>query len=235
MQNNNLDYTLNTNLENQSGDDNWGGNLQYTGSKGEIDSGYSSDQNQREITYGASGSMLLHQHGLTLGQASSGATGLVYADHVTDGKISNHTGIETDSRGYALIPDLQNYRSNEISLDPESLGEHVDIQHLVLKKIPAKDSIVPYTFKTTVGNKIYFVISQNRVPFGAEATIAGATQIVSNGGVVYFPSAPDAGVMAISWQDEKINHCQAAYNIKNSSPLQMGIYKVTLRCDPSHA
>ncbi|MGA5657809.1 fimbria/pilus outer membrane usher protein [Rahnella contaminans] len=231
LKDNNLSYSLNADAENEKDNDNWGGNLHYTGSQGAIESGYSADKYQRNLTYGATGSVLVHPHGITLGQQSTGTTGLVYAEHVKNGDISDHTGVETDGQGYALIPDLQNYRTNEVSLDPESLGSHVNVAKLVMKEIPSKDAIVPFVFATTTGDKIYFIIKgKNNIPFGSEADISGITQIVSDGGVVYFPSAPSQGVLDVTWFDETPHECSMPYNIRTLTASHSGVFKINLVC-----
>lgn len=43
--------------------------------------------------------------------------------------ITNQTGVETDFRGYTVVPFVTAYRHNTIALDTETLPDDADVTH----------------------------------------------------------------------------------------------------------
>ena len=71
--------------------------------------------------------MIAHAHGITLGQPMGETAALIEAPGADDTNVTNQTGINTDFRGYAIVPYVSPYRHNTLALNTETLPENADI------------------------------------------------------------------------------------------------------------
>ncbi len=76
----------------------------YNSSRGSLNAGYSYDRDSQRVDYGASGSIIAHADGITLGQDITDAAVLVKAPGLDDVKLTTDNTISTDYRGYAIVP-----------------------------------------------------------------------------------------------------------------------------------
>lgn len=117
LENNNLSYNLQQTYASQ--DTGYGGSVsgRYRGSAGDVGLGYNYGGDNRQWNYSAQGSIVAHEHGVTLGQSVRDAFAIV---HIKDGdnvKVQNGRGIYTDRFGNAIVPSLTAYRKNGITVN----------------------------------------------------------------------------------------------------------------------
>ncbi|MCV5004282.1 fimbria/pilus outer membrane usher protein, partial [Escherichia coli] len=67
--------------------------------------------------------------------------------------ITNQTGVETDFRGYTVVPFVTAYRRNTIALDTETLPDNADVTHAAQIVTPTRGAVVRASFNTRVGNR----------------------------------------------------------------------------------
>jgi outer membrane usher protein len=111
--------------------------VDYRGTYGNASAEYSYSRNYRQWRYGTSGSAVLHREGnlrTTAGDhkhsgGGPGAAGL---------PVDNATGVQTDWRGYTVVPWASQYRESRVALDVSKLDSHADIDNAVSRVVPTQ-------------------------------------------------------------------------------------------------
>lgn len=239
LKDNNLSYNVAQGYGNRG--EGYGGlmSADYKGTYGEINAGYNYNNDSRQVNYGAQGSMIIHQHGVTLGQPLSGditSVALVEAPGAGGVKVQNGTGVRTDWRGYTIVPYLSPYKRARIALDSSSLENDVDLKENVTTVVPTAGAVVRAVFKTNIGSRVLMTLQQGGrpVPFGAIVLIEGGdsdnTGIVGEDGQVYLSGIPESGELTAKWGSAQ--QCRADFNIPlaGSQSDAVGIREITAIC-----
>lgn len=131
--------------------------------------------------------------------------------------IANQTGVETDFRGYTVVPFVTAYRHNTISLDTETLPDEADVTHASQIVTPTRGAVVRASFNTRVGHRVLMTLTHNGkpLPFGATVTTEDKDSefIVGTDGQTYLSGMPDRGKLSVSWGQEASDHCVAEYTL----------------------
>lgn len=219
LANHNLNYNVQEGLGNQGTGNSGSASLSYKAGYGNMNVGYnySDNGNSRQTTYGLSGGMVVHQHGVTLSQPLGETNVLVEAPGARDVKVANATGVSTGFRGYAVVPYATNYRSNRIALDPSSFSDNVDLDNTVVDVVPTKGALVRASFSAHVGIRALLTLLHNNspVPFGAMVSRddGGPSSIVADEGQVYLTGLAPKGVLKVQWGDGADQNCTANYQL----------------------
>ncbi|MCG0457716.1 fimbrial biogenesis outer membrane usher protein [Enterobacter cloacae complex sp. ECC445] len=202
--------------------------LDYQGKYGDMNVTYNAEHNQY-FSWNASGSIVAHRHGVTAGRYSNNSLALVAIPEVADIPLDGGLNISTDWRGYAIVPDLQTYRRNSLSIDSHA-NRDVDFVSTSAQVVPTKDAIVLAKFEAISGRKVVMTVTHQGkiVPFGARANIEGSddTYYVGDMGQVYLNAAPDSGSVTFRWGDNQT--CSAPYKLpeKGGEKLPVAILSV---------
>ncbi|STD18643.1 P pilus assembly protein, porin PapC [Enterobacter asburiae] len=190
-------------------------NADYKGTYGEVQGGVSQDSHQHTVNAGIQGGIVAHSDGVTFGQTLGETVVLIKAPGTHGTHIANQTGVETDYRGYTLVPFVTPWRHNPISLDTETLPEDADVTHASQTVTPTRGAIVRASFDTRVGNRVLMTLAwkDKPLPFGATVTTEDKSSefIVGNDGLVYLTGLPQHGRLFVSWGKEASEHCVADY------------------------
>lgn len=202
----------------QSSGDSTSLNADYKGTYGEVNAGYSQDNQQQQLNVGLQGSMIAHAHGVTLGQPMGETAALVEAPGADDTNISNQTGVNTDFRGYAIVPYVSPYRHNTLALNTETLPGNADVDRAAITVTPTHGAIVRAHYETHVGSRVLMTLKRadgRAIPFGATASQAhqDGEFIVGDGGQVYLTGMHEKGTVDVSWGKTADSHCTAAYHL----------------------
>lgn len=232
----NLSYQLQQTLDaSQRG---YGGDMRanYKGAYGDLSAGYNYDKFQRQLSYGAQGSIVAHPYGVTLGQQVGETAVLVRAPDAQGIKIENNVGVKTDWRGYAVVPYATNYRENRIGLDTNSFSGDMDIDNAAVSVVPTRGALVLADFKTRVGSRALITLRRNNgvVPFGATASLNGDkdnSSIVGDEGQVYLRGVPDKGTLNVKWGDGASQHCTVAFTLPINNEENSSIKTLTAQCE----
>lgn len=199
--------------EGQSGDVSLG----YTGSQGALNASYSEDSQMKRVSYGASGGVLLHRHGLVFSQEMDGPVILVNANGAGGVPLENQKTIRTNASGYAVLPFATAYHRNTVSLDSHALPANVDLSNSSVTAVPTKDAIVMASFNAHVGYKALFIIQNNSrpLPFGTQVSALDDSSegIVANDGQVYLAGLRKAGRLKATWGTSASQQCIAHYDL----------------------
>ncbi len=153
----------------------------YRASWADLNAGVTSSSDYRSVNLGMSGSILAHAGGIQLGQQLGETMALVEVKGTPDVGVLNAPGALTDTRGYSLVPYVQPYRRNRISLDTRNLDASTDIDNGVTTVIPRRGAVVLARFEARRSRKVLATISfpdGSVVPFGA-AVLDGSGQRVN--------------------------------------------------------
>ena len=228
LEDNNLSYSMQTGYAG-GGEGNSGGTgyaaLNYRGGYGNANVGYSRSDGIKQLYYGLSGGVLAHADGVTLSQPMNDTVVLIKAPGADNVKVENQTGVQTDWRGYAVLPYATEYRENRVALDTNSLADNVDLDDAVASVVPTHGAIVRAEFKAHVGLKLLMSLIYNgkSVPFGALVTSDGsqASSIVADNGQVYLSGMPLAGKVRAKWGEGPNASCEADYSLPPEKQNQM--------------
>ncbi|TNV20500.1 outer membrane usher protein FimD [Buttiauxella sp. B2] len=235
LQDHNLSYSVQEGYANQGAGNSGNASLAYQGGYGNANVGYSYSDNgdYQQVTYGVSGGVIAHSHGVTLSQPLGETNVLIEAPGADNVKVDNTTGVKTDWRGYAVVPFATNYRKNRLALDTTSLGDQVDLENAVVDVVPTKGAVVRAKFMAHAGIRALITLLHNNepVPFGATVSRddEGAASIVADDGQVYLSGLAEKGVLKVQWGNEASQTCSANYQLPKDAE-KSPIAKVTVIC-----
>lgn len=236
LENNNLSYNITQGYTSQGQGANGTASLDYRGGQGEFNIGYGYDRDQQRISYGLQGGLLIHENGLTLSQPLGDTVALVKAPGAKNVRVLNQTGVETDWRGYAVVPYLSVYHRNIVSLDTTTLADNVDMALSSQAVIPTRGAVGRAEFKADVGQRVLFTLlmSDNHpVPFGATVTnmvnTTNSASFVGDGGEVYMSGLADTGKLNVKWGNQVSQSCQVNYSL-DSKQENTGIAMISGQC-----
>ena len=231
-------HALNWNVQQGYGSDGVGytGNMNgdYKGTYGEVTAGYSYDKHSERLNYGLQGGILAHQDGMTLSQPLGETNVLIRAPGARGVAIRNQPGVRTDYRGYTAVSTLSVYRKNDVTLDPESLPDDVELDINTRTVTPTRGALVLADYTARVGRRVLFNLMHNGhpVPFGAMASLKGADGggvIVGDKGQAYLTGLANQGTVFVTWGAESDRQCRAPYALSPESPAG-GMTEINVPC-----
>ncbi|CNH61399.1 outer membrane usher protein [Yersinia mollaretii] len=235
-----LSYNVTQGWSNDDSSDMGSVNTGYRGSKGIANMGYSYGSGYRAVNMNASGGVVAHAEGGTLSQPLGDTVALVSAPGAGGSKVMNGNK-QVDSRGFAVVPYLSNYQRNNISLDPATLPEGVDITQSSQNVYPTKGAVVKANFGTRIGYQVLVTLSKSGglIPFGAVVAVEGSageephTSIVGDAGQVYLSGLPESGRLQVKWGGDASQQCNVAFNLANTPAPSAAnpIRHLPLRCE----
>jgi outer membrane usher protein len=170
---------------------------------------------------------------VVLSQSLGESIAIVHAPEADNVTIQNQTGVKTDSRGYAVVPFVNAYKSNRIALDTTTLSDDVDIDVQTQTVYPTKGAVVLANFNTHVGRRVVMTLEhQGRLlPFGAAVTVldSGTSGIVSDNGQVYLTGLAESGSLEVKWGQDDASHCRVNYTLPVENQGQ-GITQINSQC-----
>ncbi|MDR0240949.1 MAG: fimbrial biogenesis outer membrane usher protein [Burkholderia sp.] len=200
---NRFNYSVDGNYEKNSGGSGSIG-LGWDTPLAKLTTNYSQSGDSRHVDVNASGSIVAHGGGISLGQPVGETFAIAEVPGVKGARFSVSSTVDTDRRGYAVLPYVQPYRYNWINIDTESLGNNTEITENAKSVVPTRGAIVKTRFAAEIGRRIQFDVTQDnggKVPLGATAydqdgKILG---MVDNGSRVLVFGVKDQGRMSIRW------------------------------------
>lgn len=176
---------------------------------------FTQDRSGRHFDASASGSVVVHGGGVTLGQPLGETFAVVQVPKVSDVTFGGAPTVRTDRRGYAIVPYLQPYRQNWLNIDPSSVGTHTEITDNAKMVVPTRGAIVKTRFEAESGRRVQFELSTDeggKVPFGAQAYDAKGKLLgmVDNQSRLLVFGIEDKGSIDVQWGN---NSCKVSYQL----------------------
>ncbi|MBA0098757.1 fimbria/pilus outer membrane usher protein [Stenotrophomonas indicatrix] len=145
--------------------------LGYQASTANLSAGYSQSSGNRSISLGASGGVLLHQGGVTFAQQLGDTIAIVEVPNAAGAGIGNSAGVKTNAKGFAVVPYLQPYRRNEVTVDPMGLPMDVELKQASAMAVPTAGAVVKVLVPTESGRNALIEARQSDgtpLPFGLD-------------------------------------------------------------------
>jgi len=152
----------------------------YRASWANVGAGLSSSSAYQSANVSISGSVLAHAGGVQLGQSLGETVALVEVKDTPNVGVNNAPGTFTNAKGYSLVPYVQPYRRNRISLDTSKLDTNTDIESGVSSVTPRRGAVVLARFNARHTQKVLVTVTLPGgavVPFGAAVLDAAGQRI----------------------------------------------------------
>ncbi|WP_262407826.1 fimbria/pilus outer membrane usher protein [Psittacicella hinzii] len=190
-----------------------------------VNASFSKDnKDNRQFSYGISGAVVAHPRGVTLANDVSDTFAIVHAKGATGAKISGTLGNQIDIFGNGILPYLIPYALNTVGLRIDSIPDNVEFEATSTQVIPRANTAMLVEFDTTVGNTVFFDITNEGVapPMGTLVFNGDGANIgvVTQGGRIYTRGVSNSGQLNLSWDNKtcKIDYKLSA-NIDPSLPV----------------
>lgn len=145
--------------------------LGYQGPFAAVGGGYTQARDYNSLSLNASGAALLHADGVEFGPYLGETSALVEVGDIPGIGIANTTSVRTNSRGYALVPQLRPYRVNSLSLETDQLGPDIEIDNGTTQVVPRRGAVVKAQFSARPVTRLVITGLQpdgKPLPFGAQ-------------------------------------------------------------------
>ncbi|WP_176114473.1 fimbria/pilus outer membrane usher protein [Burkholderia cepacia] len=196
-----------------------------------LTSNYTQSGHGKHVDVGATGSIVAHRGGITLGQPVGETFAIVEVPGVKGARFDSSSTVSTDRFGYAVLPYAQPYRYNWLNIDTESLGNDTEITENAKTIVPTRGAIVKARFAAETGRRIQFDVTTTdgkKVPLGATAydqddKVLG---MVDNASRVLVFGVKDQGRLSIRWSD---GTCEGDYALPQQNKALM-YERVAMSC-----
>lgn len=236
LDDNRLSYSLRQRMSED--DSNNGSTLSgsYRSAYGTLNASYDYSSNSRQYSYGLSGGIVAHPHGVTLSQPLGNSFALIDAKGASNIRIKNYPGIATDYFGYAVIPYLTAYQENRISLDTTTMPDNVDVQETAKIVVPGQGAAVIADFNTQIGHRVLLALTDAQgkpIPFGAVASNEGQFQqsIVDEAGIIYLSGInTQPQTWKVRWGNEISQQCQFTFSLNDKTQITATVIRDSAKC-----
>ncbi|MCS4270052.1 MULTISPECIES: fimbria/pilus outer membrane usher protein [Raoultella] len=180
-----------------------------------------SGKNYHNYSLGMSGAVIAHGGGLTLTPYSGDTQALVEAKGASGAAVSGYPGVRIDDAGYAIVPYLNAYQINEISIDPKGLSQDIALDDTSQKVVPYNGAVVKLRFNTTQGRAVMIQLQGNdALPFGADVLDEqqNVVGVVGQGKRAFARLENDAGKLTVRWGGAEDERCRITYRLPAKGP-----------------
>lgn len=206
----------------------------YRSAFGTANAGYDYSADSQQLSYGLSGGIVVHRHGVTLSQPLGNAFALVDANGAAGIRVKNYPGIATDHFGYAVIPFLTAYQENAISIDTTQMPDNVDVTETVRTVVPNRGAAVAAQFLARTGYRVLLKLTDGQghaLPFGAIASSQTQQSIVDDGGVLYISGVNNQPqIWSVRWGNQPDQQCQFTFSLPESVSRGTSIQNGNAQC-----
>ncbi|ALX93014.1 pilus assembly protein PapC [Serratia fonticola] len=211
----------------------------YNNSATAVNGSYGTGKGYRSMAAGMSGTVIGHSGGVTLTPYTSETYALVEAKGAEGAGVSSYQNVTIDSRGYALVPYLNAYQLNDVSIDPKGSSANVELDNTRQRVVPHAGAVVKVKYETKKGTPILIDATYLGEPliFGAEVFDSKDNSVgsVGQGGQVHARVAQDKGQLTVKWGEGRAMQCSLGYRLipQAKSNAQNAIQQFNSVCQPS--
>lgn len=180
------------------------------------------------------GAVVVHEGGLTLGQSVGETFAIIEAPGAEGAAVKNNWGTYIDSNGYALMPSLMPYRSNDVSLDSANIDEDVELVDSRKTVTPYAGAAVKLKYETRKGKAALFIAkldSGEVAPLGANilGSLGENIGTVGQAGLAYVRLAEPVGKLTLKWGERREDSCQIHYDL-TEQPTDVRLHRLPTVC-----
>lgn len=120
------------------------------------------------------------------------------------------------------MSNLSVYRKNDLTLDPETMPDDVELEINTRTVTPTRGAVVRADYLPKSGRRVLMTLtdSDRAVPFGAVVTLVGddsGSFIVGDRGQVYLTGMREQGTLVATWGSQSSQQCRADFTLPNHS------------------
>lgn len=211
-------------------------NANYQGRYTALNASYGYSSDFRQVSLGASGSLVAHAGGVTLTPQRGDTMVVVQAEGARDARLTNAAGLRIDGRGYAVVPYASPYRLTTVTLDPQDMSREVELESSSQSVAPYAGAISFLRFETRRGGAVLVqvrTVDGQLLPFGAQAKDAKGQPVgmVGQAGRLYLRSEQDHGHLQLAWGEGADQQCGVDYQLPAVLAREpMGFIRVEATC-----
>lgn len=209
---------------------------QYRSSVTNMTASYALGKSYSSLSGSLSGAVVAHPGGVSFSPYISDTYAIIEAPGAQGASVSSYPGVYVDSWGYALVPYLNPYQLNEVSIDPKGMSTEVEIDSTSRKVAPYSGAVVMLKYATRQGTPVLIMatLEGQPVPFGADVFDSKGNGVgsVGQGGEVYARVAEQQDVLTIKWGDGAQQQCRVNYMLMPQAKGQKttGIQRFNTPC-----
>lgn len=210
--------------------------LGYLGELASFGGGYNEGAGYRSLSLNASGTLLAHGDGVTLGNYLGETAALVHVPGIEGVGVQNAGRARTNAQGYLLVPHLRPYRSNSLILDTDDLGPDALIETGTAQVVPQRGAVVKANFAARKVTRLVLTLLHadgQPLPFGAQVLDpqGQSLAVVGQAGQALVATEITQQTLQVEWHDQQPQHCQVSIDVADMR--QEGGYRLqTLHCQP---
>jgi len=215
-----------------------GGSLNYAHPWGNLGGNLSSSSSGAVQTgLSASGSVVIHSHGVIMAPPLGGTFAIVEVPH-GEGVSLQGGNARINQSGYGVVPNLSPYYLNDVQISLEGASVNLDIDNTGQKKVaPVEGAIVRLKFDTTVGRPLLLTLSTSsgeRIPIGANVTNSQDIDVgtVGQGSRALVRVKTPQDKLTVVWGEAPNERCTTRYALNEKIPSNAsGFTPLQLMCD----
>jgi outer membrane usher protein len=212
---NQFSYGVTAMNANQGGGSSGSVNGNYRSPATALSGTYSTGKGYHSASAGMNGTMIAHSGGVSFTPYTSDTVALVEAKGAEGASVSSYPGVNIDSRGYAIVPYLNPYQMNDISIDPKGTSIDVELDNTSQKVAPYSGAVVKLKYATKRGTPILVnaTYKGEAVPFGANIFDSKGNNVgsVGQGGQLYARVTREKDQLRVEWSKDKEMQCTINY------------------------
>ena len=222
------------------GTSNMGVNGQYVGPRTTVSGSVSHGNNYDNLNLGLNGTIVAHPGGVTFTPYTGETMAVLSAPGAQGAQVLGYPGMVLDERGYAVIPYLQPYILNTVTIDPVGMSQNVELAETSQQTAPRAGAVVMLKYGTQSGQAWVLNVHLNNgepLPFGAGVNDAAGNSVgmVGQGGQLYARVSEGTRQLWVSWGSQADQQCTVALPPNNGDEhalRQMDAACVQGRPDP---
>ncbi|MBX9487349.1 fimbrial biogenesis outer membrane usher protein [Yersinia enterocolitica] len=189
------------------GDNDFGLNGGYNSGSALINAGYSQGTFSSMASLNISGGVVAHAGGINLSHSISDTVGIVEAKGATGASVFPYSNSRVAKNGYAIIPSLNPFMSNEITINSKNAPTNIEIEEDRIKVVPTAGASVLIKFEAKSVNDSILKVKRKSgvaVPFGSIVYNQKGTSIgiIGQGGNVIL-SENTLQEMSVVWTEKE--------------------------------
>jgi len=191
----------------------------------------------RQMSLSGSGGVVAFAGGVVLSPELGETVGVIQAKHAAGVVVQSGSQTVVNARGYAVVPYLQPYRENTVSLNPKGLSKDVELLNTSQKVVPTDGAVVRLEFETRRGYAM--LVSGKRtdgrtLPFAAGVLDEEGRNVgyVAQGGYALLRTDAPAGRLTVRWGARDDQRCAFDYDLQGgaNAPDAGGFRRVEVLC-----
>ncbi|WP_256253635.1 fimbria/pilus outer membrane usher protein [Burkholderia ubonensis] len=212
LKDNSLDYSVGV-TRNANRDVGANGSVLYRSHYSALQGSFDVADRYRAMSAGASGMLVADGGGVTASPYNAQSVAIVEAPAAAGARVLGYSAIVLDRNGHAVVPYLNPYRLNEVSIDPNGLPDDVELLTTRQQVAPRNGAIVKVRYGTVVGRPVLIrgtLPGGDVLPFGASVVDMNGNAVgtVGQNGRLYARLADGVDKVVVKWGERDRNGCQ---------------------------